>query len=123
MPASIKKRYVALCDVLGFSDLVRSVTLDSLYARYEGLLTAVRAQCHLPVKRAAPNSPNDRGLEDVGLIELEHAFFSDTILIWSEAIPDGSPTAVGRMDPFGPGFVFFVVDRVSPCLHYLQLRR
>lgn len=115
MPANVTRRYLAVCDVLGFSELVKKSTLDSLYARFEELLGVVQAHCHHQIWQLDVHSLNDPGPIDIGTIEIEHTIFSDTILLWSEAVSDEIPWDMAGFNPFFPGSMFFnVLCRLIP---------
>lgn len=77
-----ENRWVAVCDVLGFSDLVRTKPLEQLCGEYLRLLEEAR-------KLAGAQQGAEFGREGFHLLfdPVELAVFSDTILVWSDPIP------------------------------------
>ncbi|MDQ7839417.1 MAG: hypothetical protein RDU83_00120 [bacterium] len=72
---AIGEYLVAVCDVLGFSHLVRTNPLETVYENYLGLRRQVRSfQCMVGYKpRSEP------------LLIVDGAVFSDTVLLWAPA--------------------------------------
>lgn len=88
-----RKRLVAVADVLGFSTLTSRVDLPSLAMLYRELIGETESASRQRVDQSD-------GSEDRRRFPPKHAIFSDTILIWSEELPDppsrenaGAPSA------------------------------
>lgn len=69
---------IAMFDVLGFKSLCRSLGIDGIHQRYEKLTAYIRE----------PKSGIDivpvGGFVAVGHLEVRCAYFSDTVLFWSD---------------------------------------
>src|ERR1700730_5021385 len=78
-----EKRYVAICDVLGLKEILRSKGLHWLVERYGKLLkfTAFNQVAH--VKKATPERRGPWRRHSIS----RHVVFSDTILIWTTSSP------------------------------------
>ena len=72
-----KEYMIAMFDVLGFKSLIESPGLDEVYRRYEILMTYVREP-----KSGIDLVPID-GFVAVGHLEVQCAYFSDTLLFWA----------------------------------------
>lgn len=66
-------------DVLGFSERVRELGLDAIYAKYEELLTRVQRDGGQVVLDADPE-----GVPFSCVISWQMTYFSDTILLWTD---------------------------------------
>lgn len=73
-----RMRYVALCDVLGFSALVKSYDTQTLAKKYDDMLREAKASC-LMIKTYPSPKPWVGKRYRAG-----SAVFSDTILLWSD---------------------------------------
>jgi class 3 adenylate cyclase len=98
-PAVAIARYVAVCDVLGFKDLVQSKPLEALREGYHEIIDYA--------KRAAVSKSETtwKGRTDVGVEEkVGTTVFSDSIIVWS------TPVSSGTIDPYrgAPDRTFFV---------------
>ena len=69
-----KVYYVAMCDVLGFSQLVGATSLETVYQKYRSLVDEVGPD----IFRTSPETSQRMYL-------VEHVVFSDTILFWAPA--------------------------------------
>ena len=69
------KYLIAMCDVLGFTNLVSATPLDEIYKRYMALLTQLEPN---PLFRIKPVTYERE-------IILDRVVFSDTILCWAPA--------------------------------------
>lgn len=76
------KVMVGLFDVLGFSDRVRRTNLKTIFAEYEGLIKVVTSKIGSLIIRSMANDDGTHS-PAVGYLTTEHAYFSDTILLWS----------------------------------------
>lgn len=74
----IAKRYVAMCDVLGFRDLVRASPLPEVLDTYVPLITEAHRLTQLPATRPEGGDPIGRVLYDV---------FADSIVVWTDTPP------------------------------------
>ncbi|MBU1627939.1 hypothetical protein KKB18_11270, partial [bacterium] len=73
---------IALFDVLGFEDRIRSTALDEIHDQYKDLLTIATSNKSHAFFDARPVG-NGTMVPFFGFINVDHDFFSDTILIWS----------------------------------------
>lgn len=73
---------LALFDVLGFSERVRRIGLDAVYRHYEELIGIVRAKAGGKMVVSAVPAGDGGMVPAVGWLQIEHAYFSDTILLW-----------------------------------------
>jgi hypothetical protein len=71
-------RYVALCDVLGFTQLMQKYDIQTLAKQYDDMLREAKASC-LMVKRYPSPKPWIAERYRAGAVA-----FSDTILLWSD---------------------------------------
>ena len=75
----IADRFVAVCDVLGFRDMVRRTSLPELTRKYARVLR--RAKSFIPTCVVADRT-SSRLFRDV-----RHAVFSDSIIVWTDRAP------------------------------------
>jgi hypothetical protein len=64
-------------DVLGFSNLVKIQSLESIYAKYKALIEAAKQQEH-----SGPVFSSWAGTPYFAVETLEAAYFSDTLFFW-----------------------------------------
>jgi len=76
-PDAAQPYAVALFDVLGFANLVEGGPLDSIYAKYEALLSE-----EVEIENAQASMLLDGGFSGIAIHKPEYAYFSDTIVIW-----------------------------------------
>lgn len=76
----LANRYVAMCDVLGFSDLITNHPLERVCVMYDKLMKEMEAP-NLMITSMRLGTLN----EEERLIGIGYTIFSDTILLWSEA--------------------------------------
>ena len=98
----IAPRYVGMCDVLGFSDLVESQELVDVYFRYWKLLESARI--HMKTYSTPQISGGSVSMKD------NYAIFSDTLLLWSD---DLSP-------PYDGAELVIVSNFFSLCASLIQ---
>lgn len=78
-----KTTMLALFDVLGFESRLLAMGLDSLKASYDSLIAYVRSMDGCLCIRSVPNGDGTFS-PAVGYLKTEQAYFSDTILVWSD---------------------------------------
>jgi hypothetical protein len=100
------RRYVAICDVLGFSERVKVSDLKTLVNEYEQLLAEVRSCTSFPITKIAVGSLNDPGPVEMGNYNIDYCIFSDSIILWSEAIVSSCAEGLSPY-PWAPGWLFF----------------
>jgi len=75
---------IGMFDVLGFEKRVQRIGLDRIYGEYKELLDAVGRRDSRLLVAALPTAENPSVcVAALGSHILEHAYFSDTILVWS----------------------------------------
>jgi len=74
----------AFFDVLGFSERLRNIGLEAIYALYKELIEIVRKTAGgRMVLSAVPAGGDNSGLvPTMGYFLIEHTYFSDTIMLW-----------------------------------------
>jgi hypothetical protein len=77
-----KTTMLALFDVLGFENRLHTMGLDSLKASYDLLIAYVRSMDGCLCTRSVPNGDGTFS-PAVGYLKVEQAYFSDTLLVWS----------------------------------------
>jgi hypothetical protein len=77
---------VALFDVLGFGDLVKRFPLEEIHEKYKGLLSIVSSKGSHAFFDARP-AGDGTWTPFLGFVDIEHDYFSDTILLWTRFIP------------------------------------
>lgn len=112
--AETKKRYVAVCDILGFKDVVANEDLQSIKLKYVSLIHAALFKVGKNARSGRAylkSSPND----DIGF-----AVFSDTILLWSAAFRDDPH---GTEAPLNAMLFFNAIGEVmKESIHNLPMR-
>lgn len=90
--ASKKHQVIALAffDVLGFSERVRRVGPDAIYAHYDALIKMVQAKAGGRVMVSALPAGDGGMVPVAGWLVIEHAYFSDTVLLWGPYHPASS---------------------------------
>lgn len=73
-------RFVAFCDILGFSELVRNGDISELAEKYDAMLREAKASC-LMVKTFPSSTP-----WKAERYRANHIVFSDSILLWSNPL-------------------------------------
>jgi hypothetical protein len=73
---------LAFFDVLGFSERVSRIGLDAIYRHYDELIRLVRAKAGGKVVLSALPAGDGGMVHLAGWLLVEHAYFSDTILLW-----------------------------------------
>jgi len=86
------RRVVALAffDVLGFSERVGRIGLDAIYRHYDELIKLVQAKAGGRVIVSALPAGDGGMVPVAGFLVVEHAYFSDTILLWAPYHPASS---------------------------------
>ena len=80
----------ALFDVLGFKNLLENKGLDSIYNKYQQIIKLTKSQrgSFYSGKVQYPLSysykKQEAALISLGYLNVEHAYFSDTIIFWSK---------------------------------------
>jgi hypothetical protein len=85
---SIKKYIVGMADILGFSEMVKKISLSELIEKYEAVIRYVNYSS----ARSAISTTKDEGgvsSREIQLFRMDHFIFSDTILIWKEINEEG----------------------------------
>ncbi len=73
---------LVLFDVLGFSERVNRIGLDAMYGHYEDLIRLVKAEAGGKVVVSALPAGDGGMVPVAGWLQIQHAYFSDTILLW-----------------------------------------
>lgn len=73
---------LAFLDVLGFSDRVQRIGLDAIYRHYDELIRLVRDKAGGKFVLSALPAGEGGMVPVSGWLLVEHAYFSDTILLW-----------------------------------------
>jgi hypothetical protein len=81
---------LAFFDVLGFSNRVATTSLESIYADYNTLTDYLRELWGTVIFTAVPDGRGG-AVPVAGSLVIEHAYFSDTILLWSRYDPLRAP--------------------------------
>ena len=84
------KNLVAICDVLGFKDILEDARLEELRQTYESLIDNTK----IVVEELSITSLMEGFHGHKELSEIHHAVFSDTILLWSSNIEEGDNESV-----------------------------
>jgi hypothetical protein len=72
-------KYVAVCDVLGFSNLVETTPLDSVRQGYEEIIDGAMGAATLRSQTAWPDGRTETRVTPL----VGTAVFSDSIIVWS----------------------------------------
>lgn len=90
------KRFIAVCDILGFKELIRTLGLKAVQERYTRVLESA-------FRHAGTSALSAEVFETIPIdCSQDYAVFSDTILIWSETMERSA-----RMPRF-PALQFFM---------------
>ena len=90
-------RYVAVCDVLGFSKLLENHTLEQVAEGYRELVEWAKAASQLRGYTVWPDGTQS-AVRVTMLVET--AVFSDTIIVWSRDLVDPEPYGGARASNF-----------------------
>jgi hypothetical protein len=77
---------VALFNVLGFGDLIKRFPLEEIHEKYRRLLAIVSSKSSHAFLDARP-AGDGTSVPFLGYVEIEHDYFSDTILLWTHSNP------------------------------------
>lgn len=89
-----QRRFIALCDVLGFTRLVEQSHLSSLAEKYDAMLREAKASC-IMVKTYPSRTPSIPKRYRAG-----SAVFSDSILLWTDSARDDRKGDAHKSDSF-----------------------
>ena len=85
--SNIVARYIAVCDVLGFSWLVQNTSLEDVRDGYREIIKNAMGASKLTSKTTWPDSRIERSVTDL----VGTAVFSDSIVVWSRPLDSQLP--------------------------------